>query len=143
MIKPKPQAKRLPSKLKSLILSEILLPDAFIPKIAKKHNMSPTTLYGWRISHNKEINQNPKNNQELSKTPKNNFIELVSEDSLDQKEELLSSKIPPSVSIAKNNNSKLSEISLIFSNNISLSLKGNIGSSTLIKIINCLEEDPC
>jgi transposase-like protein len=140
---PKPQAKRIDSKLKSEILNKILLPDASIPKIAKEYDLSSTTLYGWRIDHVKKLTFDLKNNQELSKASENNFIELVSEDELAQKEGLLSTKIPPSVSVAKNSNSKLSEISLIFNNNISLSLKGNINSSSLIKIINCLEEESC
>lgn len=42
----KPQAKRIDPKLKSKILSKILLPDASIPKIAKEYNLSSTTLYG-------------------------------------------------------------------------------------------------
>ena len=78
--KPRSQAKRIPLKLKSQILEEILLPDASIPEVAKKHNLSSTTLYGWRIDHVKRISQNLKNNQELSRDPKNNFIELVPED---------------------------------------------------------------
>jgi transposase-like protein len=139
----KPQAKRIDPKLKSKILSKILLPDASIPKIAKEYNLSSTTLYGWRINHIKKLTFDLENNQELSKTSENNFIELVSSDSLDQKEDPLSSKISPSISVAKNSNSKLSEIFLIFNNNISLSLKGNINSSALIKIINCLEGQSC
>lgn len=140
---PKPQAKRIDSKLKSKILSKVLLPDASIPKIAKEYNLSSTTLYGWRIDHIKKLTFDLKNNQELSKDSGSNFIELVSGDSRDHKEKLISSKIPPSVCVAKNSNSKLSEISLMFNNNISLSLKGNINSSSLIKIINCLEEESC
>ena len=136
---PKPQAKRIDPKLKSRILSKILLPDASIPKIAKEYNLSSTTLYGWRIDYVKKLTFDLKNNQE-SKDSVSNFIELVSSDSLDQKKELISSEALPSVSVAKNGNSKLSEISLIFNNNISLSLKGNINSLLLIKMINCLED---
>ena len=136
----KPQAKRIDPKLKTKILNKILLPDASIPKIAKEYNLSSTTLYGWRIDHVKKLTQDLKNNQELSKASENNFIELVSQDGLEQKEDLLCAKTPPSICAVKNNNSKLSEISLIFNNNISLSLKGNINSLSLIKIINCLEE---
>jgi transposase-like protein len=141
--KPKPQAKRIDPKLKSKILSKILLPDASISKIAKEYNLSSTTLYGWRIDHIKKLTFDLKNNQELSKASENNFIELVSGDSLGQEEGLLSTKISSPLSATKNSNSKLSEISLIFNNNISLSLKGNINSSSLIKIINCLEEESC
>lgn len=133
MKKQKSQSKRIPLKLKSQILNQILLPGAFIPKIAKQHNVSPTTLYGWRINHNKKINQNLKNN----------FIELLPEEESLQKEDLISNKTLPSIPISKSNNSKLSEISLIFNSNISLSLKGNINSSSLIKIINCLGEELC
>lgn len=138
---PKPQAKRIDPKLKSKILNKILLPDASIPKIAKEYNLSSTTLYGWRIDHIKKLTFDLKNNQGLSKTSENNFIELVSEDDLVQKEGPISPKVP-SISEVKNN-SKLSEISLLFNNNISLSLKGNINSSSLIKIINCLEDQSC
>ena len=41
------------------------------------------------------------------------------------------------------NKEELSEISITLNNNISLSLKGNINSFTLIKIINSLEEEVC
>ena len=132
MAKPIPQAKRLPSKLKFQILSEILLPNASIPKIAKKHDVSSTTLYGWRSNHIKKISQNLKNN----------FIELLPEEDLPKEaNSSLDKAIPPISKI--DNTSKLSEISLTFNNNISLSLKGNINSSSLIKIINCLEEESC
>lgn len=129
----KPEAKRIDPKLKSKILAEILLPNSSIPKIAKRYDLSSTTLYGWRIDHIKKLTQNLKNNQKLSETSENNFIELVSEDGLDQKGALPSTKIIPSISAVKNNNSnsKLSEISLIFSNDISLLLKGNINTSLL------------
>lgn len=90
----KPQAKRIYPKLKSKILSKILLPDSSIPKIAKEYNLSLTTLYGWRIDHVKKVTKNLKNNQKLSKASENNFIELVSEDSLEQKEDLISPKKP-------------------------------------------------
>lgn len=128
----KPQGKRISLKLKSQILAEILLPNASIPIIAQKHNLSSTTLYGWRINHNRKINQNLSNNQESPAAPENNFIEILS------KGEPLSSKaLTP-----KTGNSKLSEISLTL-NNISLSLKGNIGTSSLIKILSALEEEVC
>ena len=55
MTKPIPQAKRIPTKLKSQILSEILSPNASIPKSAKKHNVSSTILYVWRSNHIKKI----------------------------------------------------------------------------------------
>ena len=138
---PKPQAKRIDPKLKSEILNKILLPDASIPKIAKEYNLSSTTLYGWRIDRIKKLTFDLKNNQELSKASENNFIELVSEDELAQKEDLTSPKIPL-ISEVKNN-SKLSEISLMSTNNISLSLKGNINILLLIKIVNLLEEESC
>lgn len=124
--KPKPQAKRIDPKLKSQILEEILLPNASIPKIAKKYDLSSTTLYGWRIDHIKKLTQNLKNN----------FIELVP---ADLPKEDYSSKV---LSLpAKTSNLKLSEISLIFNNNISLSLQGNINTSSLIKILSTLEEE--
>lgn len=138
----KPQARRIDPKLKSKILSKILLPDASIPRIAKEYNLSSTTLYGWRIDHVKKVTQNLRNNQKLSKTSENNFIELVSEDDLEQREDLISPRKTPLISEVKNS-SKLSEISLIFNNNTSLLLKGNINSSSLIKIINCLEDQSC
>lgn len=136
MTKHKPQAKRLPTKLKSQILSEILLPNASITKIAKKHDVSSTTLYGWRSNHVK------KTTQELSKDQKNNFIELLPAEDLPQEANSSPDKtIPPIYKM--DNPSKLSEISLTFNNNISLLLKGDINSSTLIKIINCLVEESC
>lgn len=117
--------RRLPSKLKSKILAEILSPNSFIPKIAKKYNVSSTTLYGWRIDHNKKLNQNLESQRSV---PENNFIELLPEES--DKSSLLS----PSIS-----KSKLSEISLTLGS-VSLSIKGSVGTSSLIKILDALEE---
>ena len=147
----KPQAKRVAAKLKSQILSEILLPNASVPAIAKKYNLSRTTLYGWRSNYNKKhiisINNrnnndsnedNSNNNQEI---PESNFIELVSEEGSGNNS---LPKIPSSFYSPKPKNTKLlSEISLIFNNNISLSLKGNINTSSLIKILGALEEESC
>lgn len=128
IIKPKPQAKRIAPKLKSQVLSKILLPDASIPKIAKKYDLSSTTLYGWRIDHKKKLNQNLNNSG--SEAPEDKFIELLPEEELDK-----SSLSPP---IFKSN-SKLSEISLMLGN-ISLSIKGNVEISSLVKILAALEE---
>ena len=127
IIKPKPQAKRIAPKLKSQVLSEILLPNASIPRIAKKYDLSSTTLYGWRINH-KKLNHNLDNSG--SEAPEDKFIELLTEEELDK-----SSLSPP---ISKSN-SKLSEISLILGN-ISLSIKGNVETSSLVKILAALEE---
>ena len=121
---------RTPTKLKSKILAEILLPNSFIPKIAKKYNLSSTTLYGWRSYHRK-LNCESK----ISDT-KNNFIELLPE------KELSNKSLPLLLPTSKSKNPKLSEISLIF-NDISLSLKGNINTSSLIKILSALEESSC
>ena len=129
IIKPKPQAKRASRELKSKVLAEILLPDSFIPKVAKKYNLSATTLYGWRINHNKKLNQDL---EDPRSTPENKFIELLPE-------ELDKSSLPLSSSIYR---SKLSEISLTLGG-ISLSIKGNIGTSSLIKILHAIEEESC
>ena len=137
IIEPKPQAKRVDLKLKSKILAEILLPNSSISKIAKRHNLSSTILYVLRMDHFKKMSQDLENNQLLSKSPENKFIELACE------EDLLSNKILSSTATDKNKNSKLSAISLIFNNDISLSIKGNIKTSSLMKIINCLEEESC
>ena len=48
----KPQAKRIPPKLKAQILTEILPPEASIPVIAKKYDLSSSTLYNWRSNYN-------------------------------------------------------------------------------------------
>ena len=105
----KPQAKRVDQKLKSKILREILLPNSSIPKIAKNYDLSSTTLYGWRLDHIKKLSKDLRNTEGLSETSKNNFIELVSEDNVDQRDDLLSSKILPSVSVSKNSPTRLSE----------------------------------
>ena len=89
------------------------------------------------MDHFKKMSQDLENNQLLSKSPENKFIELACE------EDLLSNKILSSTATDKNKNSKLSAISLIFNNDISLSIKGNIKTSSLMKIINCLEEESC
>lgn len=114
--KPKSQAKRIEPKLKSRIMSEILLPDASIPDIARKYDLSSTTLYGWRIDYNKKLGQGSVNSG--SEVSGGGFIELLPE------------------GLAKSN---LSEISLMMGD-ISLSIKGNIKTSSLIKVLVALEE---
>lgn len=138
MTKPKSQAKRVPPKLKSQILAEILLPDSSIYKIAKKHDLSSTTLYSWRMDYFKEMNENLKNNGELSNNLEDNFIELALEEGLSQGEDVLSSETMPAIPASKDSKAKLSEISLIFNDDVSLSLKGDIKTSLLMRIINCL-----
>lgn len=123
---PKPQAKRVDPKLKSEILNKILLPYASIPRIAEEYDLSSATLYSWRMNH-------LKNNQEI----KNNFIELVEQD-LVKEDSLIKTSSASSTHKANN----LSKISLIF-NNISLSLKGNISTSSLTRILAILEEESC
>ena len=141
----KSQHGKIPLELKSQILAEILLPDASVSKIAKKYDLSSTTLYGWRNDHIKKTSQNSGNNQQSLGAPENNFIELIPEEDSSPKEESSLSKSPPPTLpiMPRASNSKLSEISLIFNNNISLSLKGNIGKSSLIKILSALEEELC
>ena len=117
--KPKPQAKKITPKLKLQIMSEILLPDASIPDIARKYGLSSTTLYSWRVDHNKKLNEGSNNSG--SKVSGDGFIELLAIES------------------DKSSISKLSEISLILGN-ISLSIKGKVKISSLIKILNALEE---
>ena len=140
------RAKVLP-ELKSQILAEMSLPDASVSKIAKKYDLSSTTLYGWRNDHIKKTSQNSGNNQQSLGAPENNFIELIPEEELSQKDPSLSESslvTPPTLPIMpRASNSKLSEISLIFGGNISLSLKGNIRKSSLIKILSALEEELC
>jgi transposase-like protein len=128
IIKPKPQSKIIAPKLKSQVLSEILLADASIPRIAKKYDLSSTTLYGWRIDHKKKLNQNLDSSG--SEALEDKFIELLPEEELDK------SSLSPSIS---KSNSKLSEISLMLGN-ISLSIKGNVETSSLVKILAALEE---
>ena len=130
-------------------MAEILLPDSSIPVIAKKYNLSSTTLYGWRLDYNSKINNNKINNNIISNShqpledlrlPENNFIELLPEEDIAQTKPCFPDPVLPH---GQSSNSKLSEISLIFNNNISLSLKGNITKSSLIKILSALEEELC
>lgn len=113
------QAKRITAKLKSRIMSEILLPGASIPRIAEKYDLSSATLYGWRTCHNKRLDQG----SDDFGSKGGGFIELLPEES----GKLLSSK------------SKLSQISLILGD-ISLSIKGSVKTSSLVKILTALEE---
>lgn len=152
----KPQAKRIPPKLKAQILTEILPPEASIPVIAKKYDLSSSTLYNWRSNYNNKKAIKTINHSDNKKVSKNNnhnncnFIELLPEESLLQKKDLdLTLDLDPSphskissTPMANPNISKsLSEISLTFNHNISLSIKGNINSSSLIKILSALEND--
>ena len=115
----------IPPELKSQIMSEILSPNAVISAIAKKHGVSSTTLYTWRKDYNEQSSNNkfPNNNQTITKT---NFIELVSDES------------SGNISVPTFPNSRLSEISLKFNNDVSLSINGNISAVVLTKIINSL-----
>jgi transposase-like protein len=49
------QGSGVPPKLRSQIMAEILLPNSSVSKIAKKHNLSSTTLYGWHRDHSQKI----------------------------------------------------------------------------------------
>lgn len=118
--------KSLTPELKSKIISEIIVPGVVISQIAKSYNLSPKNLYNWRDHHLKKFNK-PKRDQKLSiAESSNNFIELKHSDS----------------TLPKPSSSNLSQISLTL-NNISLSLKGDIKTSSLIKILAVLEEKSC
>ena len=155
---------RISSKLKSQILAEILSPNSSIPHIAKQYNISSTTLYGWRSKHhkknllntdnhttnNQEIprnnnNSNNSNNNNTSNSndnSNNNFIELLTEElSTKSPSGVNSNKIVDRLDRLDESTKSLSEISLTFNHNISLSIKGNINSSALIKILSALEND--
>lgn len=120
--KPKSQSKRIAPKLKSQIMAEILVPNALIPEIARKYDLSSTTLYNWRSDYNKKLNLK----SDSVSVMQNNFIELgLLEESGGG---LSSSKARGSIS----------EISLIL-NDISLSIKGNVSVLAVTKILNCLE----
>lgn len=118
--KPKSQSKRIAPKLKSQIMAEMLVPNALIPDIAKKYDLSSTTLYNWRSDYNKKLNLK----SDSVSVMQNNFIEL----GLLESDNVTSSKARGSIS----------EISLIL-NDISLSIKGNVSVAALTKILNCLE----
>jgi hypothetical protein len=98
-----------------------------------------------------------KNSQELSKESKNSFIELIVPESPQRNDDMSSNNFPSSDSSSHKSllstnsiepteslrpaNSKLSAISLTFNHNISLSITGDIKSSSLIKILAALEEE--
>ena len=151
----KPQAKRINPELKSQILHEILQPKSHIPKIAKYYDLSSTTLYSWRSNHNKKLISSNYNVNIANRKISGNFVELLPEKELlpSNSSKVNSDKIASSNSDSNSNQSKLSNsdsnsnqsklsaISCTLDNNISLSLKGNISTSSLIKIINCLEKE--
>ena len=139
----KPQAKRINPELKSQILHEILQPKSHIPKIAKYYDLSSTTLYSWRSNHNKKLISSNYNVNIANRKISGNFVELLPEKELlpSNSSKVNSDKIASSNSDSNSNQSKLSAISCTLDNNISLSLKGNISTSSLIKIINCLEKE--
>jgi transposase-like protein len=91
---------KISPSIKSKVLQDILAPNCKFRAIAKKYNLSTTTLYSWRQDYFKNIKHKP--------LVSNNFVELISS--------------PP-----KDTDSKLSKISLSI-NNISLSLSGSIVS---------------
>jgi transposase-like protein len=115
------QSPKITPELKSKILIQIISPNSNITQIAKSYNLSPKRLYHWRSIHN-EVQQN----LQISKEPPSKFIELKPTKSLNK---ALNSK---------HQDSNLSQISLTF-NDISLSLKGNINTTSLLKILEALE----
>ena len=134
----KPQAKRVSSELKSQILREILQLNSHIPKIAKRYNLSSTTLYSWRSDYNKKFINDHHDVNVANRKISGDFVELLPEkESSGNSSKINSDKIAS----LKSNQSKLSAISCMLDNNISLSLKGSISASSLIKIINCLEKE--
>lgn len=78
------QARRVAPSLKSQILNEILSSNLSIPVIAKKYDISSTTLYGWRIEYVKKMTANFKSCNLESKNTEldNNFIELLPESNI-------------------------------------------------------------
>ena len=129
----------VPPKLRTKILTQILLPNSSIPDIAKKYSLSSATLYGWRCDHKKKNISKGIIADQISSDPlsnKSNFIELLSEEELVNK----SSNLAPKVTSKSKATSNLTEISLIIGGNISLSITGAINASSLIKILTALEE---
>ena len=150
------QARRVAPSLKSQILNEILSSNLSIPVIAKKYDISSTTLYGWRIEYVKKMTANFKSCNLESKNTEldNNFIELLPESNddlsgsnsvdLDKLDDFNSNK---SVDIGQSNNfcdkssnlRLLSPINLTFSNNLSISISSNISISKLSAILNAID----
>ena len=121
MTNPKFQSKKISQKLKSQILSEILLPNSSISKIAKKYDVSSTTLYCWRMDYFKKMLQDLNNNKEVSSNNlADNFVELVTEDDLLKERKLLPSG--NSTSTSSNSNVLNPNPSLEVSNMISKSI---------------------
>jgi len=120
--------KSITPELKSKILSEIIVPGVVISQIAKSYNLSPKNLYNWRNHYFRKLGE-PRKAQKLSSSVKssNQFIEL---------------KPYPDLILPEASSSNLSQISLTL-NNISVSLKGNIKTASLIKILAVLEEQSC
>ena len=104
---------KISAAIKSKVLQDILAPNCKFRAIAKKYNLSTTTLYSWRQDHFKKIKYKP--------LVSNNFVELITS--------------PP-----KDTEPELSKISLSI-NNISLSISGSISNSCLTKILSILSKE--
>jgi transposase-like protein len=107
---------KIPSEIKSQILSELQVPGCIVSKLAKSYNVSNTTIYTWqrqaqeiRVDKVSEIDRG------------GNFVELSVKDS---------------------KNSTLEKASLTF-NDFSLVIEGRVKSSSLFAIVKILEEQSC
>jgi len=113
-------------KISSIIKQEILLatkhPEATISSIAKRYNISPSTIRKWQ-----------KQNIVKEVDPSNEFVELG----------LSSSK--PNVLIGEESLKKeliLTEVSLSCEN-VNMNLSGSLKSKMLISLIKIMEETCC
>jgi transposase-like protein len=107
---------KIPSEIKSQILSELQVHGCIVSKLAKSYNVSNTTIYTWqrqaqeiRVDKVSEIDRG------------GNFVELSVKDS---------------------KNSTLEKASLTF-NDFSLVIEGRVKSSSLFAIVKILEEQSC
>ena len=106
--------KKLSKLRKAQILQESYEPECVISELANKYGISPRAIYGWR-SKNKTGSE-----MAQAKKPVSDFVELS-----------VPSPAKDEVSLKR---------AILEFNNLSVSIDGNIKSSTLVQMLNILEE---
>jgi len=114
---------KISSEIKSQILSELQVPGCIVSGLAKKYNISNTTIYTWQRQRQKIGIDDGSAVNGGGKFGGSKFVELSVSDSGNSTLE----------------KSTLEKASLIF-NDFSLVIEGRVKSSSLLAILQILEE---
>lgn len=109
--------RRVTSKLKKQVLSELSAPGSLISGIAIRYGISTSTLYKWRKKHALEVQGEMKSADE-GKEVASKFIELSLQEEVGRV--------------------KLTKAELVF-DSFSLLIEGDFSSDKLLKIVSAME----